>query len=158
MTIDIKRVWVDNECVHIETKQGQVRSLAIADFRLLQNATPEQLQNFEVGKFGIHWEQLDEDLSFEGFFNQNPEETAPEIAHVFNSFPEINLSAIAKRIGINQSLMAKYKCGILKPTPKRLKEIETALHELGSELMAVNLNFLPHLFQPRSVQSKQYKQ
>ena len=139
MIIDIKRVWVGKDNINIETYQGQVRSLAIADFRLLHNATPEQLQHFEVGKFGIHWEELDEDLSFEGFFNKNPEELAPGIAQVFNSFPEINLSAIAKRVGINQSLMAKYKCGILKPTPKRLKEIETALHELGSELMAVNL-------------------
>ena len=138
MIIDIKKVWVDNESVNIETKQGQVRSLAIADFRLLKNATPAQLQSFEVGKFGIHWVELDEDLSFEGFFNQNPEELAPDIARIFNSFPEINLSAIAKRVGINQSLMAKYKCGILKPTPKRLKEIETALHELGSELLAVS--------------------
>jgi hypothetical protein len=139
MIIDIKRVWVENQHVNIETKQGQIRSLAIADFPLLQNATPEQLQKFEVGKFGIHWEELDEDLSFEGFFNQNPQEAAPEIAQVFNSFPEINLSAIAKRVGINQSLLAKYKCGILKPTPKRLKVIETALHELGGELLAVKL-------------------
>ena len=138
MIIDIKKVWVDNKSVYIETKQGQVRSLAIANFRLLQNATPEQLQDFEVGKFGIHWAELDEDLSFEGFFSLNSEESAPDIARIFNSFPEINLSAIAKRVGINQSLMAKYKCGILKPGPKRLKEIETALHELGSELLAVN--------------------
>ncbi|HEY6913640.1 MAG TPA: DUF2442 domain-containing protein [Paludibacter sp.] len=139
MIIDIKRVWVDDVSIYIETRQGQIRSLAIADFRLLRNATPEQLQNFEVGKFGIHWENLDEDLSFDGFFKENPEEVAPEIASIFNSFPEINLSAIAKRVGINQSLMAKYKCGILKPSPKRLKEIESALHELGSELLAVHL-------------------
>ncbi len=139
MIIDIIRVWVDNVYVNIETKQGQVRSLAIADFRLLQNATSDQLQKFEVGKFGIHWEELDEDLSFEGFFKENPQEIAPEIAQVFNSFPEINQSAIAKRVGINQSLLAKYKCGILNPTPKRLKEIETALHELGGELLAVKL-------------------
>ena len=139
MIIDIKKVCVDNEFVTIETKQGQVRSVAIADFRLLQNATPTQLQDYEVGKFGIHWEELNEDLSFEGFFTQTPEELTPDIARIFNSFPEINLSAIAKRIGINQSLMAKYKCGILKPSNKRLKEIETALHELGSELLAVNL-------------------
>jgi hypothetical protein len=79
MIIDIKRVWVENQHVNIETKQGQIRSLAIADFPLLQNATPEQLQKFEVGKFGIHWEELDEDLSFEGFLTKIPKKLLPKL-------------------------------------------------------------------------------
>ncbi|SHF67848.1 Protein of unknown function [Bacteroides luti] len=69
MKIDVVKAWVDDEKVYIQTKQGQVRSLDIASFRLLKKATPAQRQMFEVGKYGLHWPELDEDLSFEGFFS-----------------------------------------------------------------------------------------
>ena len=32
----------------------------------LEKATPEQLGKIEVSPFGLHWPDLDEDLSFEG--------------------------------------------------------------------------------------------
>ena len=34
----------------------------------LEQASVEQRNEFELSAFGIHWEELDEDLSFEGFF------------------------------------------------------------------------------------------
>ena len=34
--------------------------------RRLAGGTPEQLSHMEVSPFGIHWPDLDEDLSFEG--------------------------------------------------------------------------------------------
>jgi len=34
--------------------------------RQLAAGTPEQLARMEVSRFGIHWPDLDEDLSFEG--------------------------------------------------------------------------------------------
>jgi len=32
----------------------------------LSNGTPAQLNSIEISPFGIHWPDLDEDLSFEG--------------------------------------------------------------------------------------------
>ena len=32
----------------------------------LSNGTPEQLNNIQVSPFGLHWPDLDEDLSLEG--------------------------------------------------------------------------------------------
>ncbi|MDD4293576.1 MAG: hypothetical protein PHI95_06590 [Bacteroidales bacterium] len=46
---------------------------------------------------------------------------------------------MAKRIGINQSLLAKYVCGNKRPSQKRIKEIENALHQLGRELSSISL-------------------
>ena len=63
----------------------------------------EQLEQFTTDDFGIRWEDLDEDLSFEGFFNKK--ETTP-LYQFFMNHPEINVSAIARRMGISQSLMA----------------------------------------------------
>ncbi len=39
----------------------------ISDFKLLKNATSEQLENYENEGVGIYWEDLDEDLSLRGF-------------------------------------------------------------------------------------------
>ena len=35
----------------------------------LENASSEQLNNIEVDEEGIHWPEIDEDLSFEGLLN-----------------------------------------------------------------------------------------
>ena len=32
----------------------------------LARGTPEQLRNVEISPFGVHWPELDEDLSFRG--------------------------------------------------------------------------------------------
>ncbi len=39
--------------------------------RRLETGTPEQLSRMEVSPFGIHWPDLDEDLSFEGLARGN---------------------------------------------------------------------------------------
>jgi len=42
----------------------------ISEFRLLCNATEKQLNNYEISRTGIHWPELDEDLSLRGFIKQ----------------------------------------------------------------------------------------
>jgi hypothetical protein len=32
----------------------------------LRDATPEQRANFEIGRFGIHWPEIDEDIELAG--------------------------------------------------------------------------------------------
>ena len=108
----------------------------------MKYATPEQLQNYEVNEYGIHWKEIDEDLSFEGFFNKQP---TTELYRLFIAHPELNVSALARRMGITQSLMAQYINGVKKPSKERerlilnerLKLIYETLHELGRELIAV---------------------
>jgi len=39
----------------------------ISDFKLLKNATLQQLENYENEGVGIYWKDLDEDLSLRGF-------------------------------------------------------------------------------------------
>ena len=38
----------------------------VADNPRLSKGTPQQLNNIEVSRFGLHWPDLDEDLSFRG--------------------------------------------------------------------------------------------
>lgn len=37
---------------------------------LLKNATEAQLKNFTISRTGIHWHELDEDLSLRGFLKE----------------------------------------------------------------------------------------
>ena len=59
-----------------------------------------------------------------------------EIARMFAQYPWLNVSEVARAIGINKSLMARYIYGISKPSDKRIQQIRNALHEFGKELLS----------------------
>ena len=64
----IQRVWVDDTSVRALTENGLQASYPFTMWKRLANATPEQRQNFYLSYTGIHWRDIDEDLSFEGMF------------------------------------------------------------------------------------------
>ena len=66
---EVTKVWVDDTSVYIQTDKGKIFSRLFNDFPLLRNATPVQRANFQWGKVGIRWNSIDEDLSYNGFFN-----------------------------------------------------------------------------------------
>ena len=56
---------------------------------------------------------------------------------IFSRFPQLNVSEVARSIGINKSLLSKYIYGIKKPSEKRKQEIVSSLHKRGRELIAM---------------------
>jgi predicted RNase H-like HicB family nuclease len=57
-----------------------------------------------------------------------------------NYYKGIFTNASLERItGINQRQLQHYATGLKKPRPAQTKKIQTSLHKLGSELMAVEL-------------------
>ena len=62
------RVWFDDDSVWLGLEDGRQVSAPLAFYPRLLNATKEQRENYEfIGPgIGIHWEDLDEDLSVEG--------------------------------------------------------------------------------------------
>lgn len=64
----ISRVWLTDTAVYIETNDGWQAREVYADYRPLREATPEQRQRYVISHYGLHWPELDEDLSFDGFF------------------------------------------------------------------------------------------
>jgi hypothetical protein len=50
----------------VTLKDGRLIGTPLSWYPRLAAATPEQLANYELWAFGIHWEDLDEDLSIEG--------------------------------------------------------------------------------------------
>jgi len=142
--LKIVKVWFDTENIFIQTNDGTLKSHPLRWFPSLWNATAEQREKFEIGKWGddIHWEELNEDLSLEGFFTFNKDEIENqrnEVSRVFNQFPVLNISKFAEKNKINRSLLASYVCNEKKPGIKKKKQIELALHQLGNELLSVKL-------------------
>ena len=84
---------------------------------------------------GIHWYGLDEDISYESFEYDDPEPKG--ISRIFLSHPELNASAVARRIGISQSLMAQYINGMKKPSKDRERMILNEIKVIGRELASV---------------------
>ena len=69
--LNIVKVWVDASHVYAETADGLRASYAFSDWERLAHATDDQRRDFYLSPFGIHWPQIDEDLSFEGMFRDN---------------------------------------------------------------------------------------
>lgn len=65
----ISKVWIEDEKVFASTSDGLVAFYPTKLWHRLSSASPEQLSDFYLSYSGIHWPQLDEDLSFEGMFN-----------------------------------------------------------------------------------------
>ena len=66
----IQKVWVDDKCVYARTSNGLVANYPFSMWKRFEGSTPSQRQDFYLSYSGIHWPQLDEDLSFEGMFAQ----------------------------------------------------------------------------------------
>ncbi len=74
----IIKVWVDEQAVYIQTDSGRVYSELFDDYPILRNATPTQRADFECDNFGIRWELLNEDLSYEGFMREKMPKPYPQ--------------------------------------------------------------------------------
>jgi hypothetical protein len=126
------KVWFEGERIYIETDDGRTLWQSVLYYQRLLHATEEQKKDFELGVFGIHWEEIDEDISYESFEYDDPEPTG--ISRFFLTHPEINASAVARRMGMNQSLLAQYIRGLKKPSEERSNIIMQTVREIGEEL------------------------
>jgi len=67
--ITVSKVWLDDDFIYIQTDKGIVKNHPLIWFPKLLKASKEQRESFTLSPFGIHWDTIDEDLSFEGFFS-----------------------------------------------------------------------------------------
>ena len=66
-TMKVMEVWFANERNFLETDEGDTVSQPLKWYPRLAGATDVQRESFRLSPMGIHWEQLDEDVSFESF-------------------------------------------------------------------------------------------
>jgi len=65
----IRDVKFSEDTMSVHLTDGRILSIPLAWYPRLSGATGEQLGNFEISPsgYGIHWPELDEDLSVLGF-------------------------------------------------------------------------------------------
>ena len=133
----ITKIWFEDNRIYGLTDDGRTLWQSLLYYKRLLNATEEQRNNYEIDEDGIHWEEIDEDVSFESFEYDNPEPAG--IAKFFLTHPEINASAVARKCGIQQSLLASYIRGIKKPSREREELILKTIQTIGAELLSAQL-------------------
>lgn len=135
----IKDIWFDGGRIFMRDTEGSVYTRPLEAFPLLLEATEEQRGKFIIDPQGdaVRWPEIDEDIHVSSFFDQKEPDEDNEIARIFHRFPQLNVSEVARQMGINKSLLSKYIYGIKTPSEHRRLEIKQALHTLGEELLAV---------------------
>jgi len=72
--IRVKGVRFDEDSIFVDLMDGRMISAPLVWYPRLLNAPREALNNWELcaGGYGIHWPDLDEDLSTEGILRGAP--------------------------------------------------------------------------------------
>ena len=131
----ISKIWFADDRIYGLTDDGRELWQSLLYYKRLRNATDEERANYEMDDEGIHWYGLDEDVSFESFEYDDPEPTG--ISRIFLSHPELNASAVGRRLGISQSLMAQYINGTKKPSKERERLIMDEILLISQELQRI---------------------
>ncbi|WP_024873443.1 DUF2442 domain-containing protein [Tolumonas lignilytica] len=66
MNISAKDVRFDEFNMWVTLSDARTLGVPLAWFPRLMHATPEQRAHFELSARGIHWDDLDEDISVDG--------------------------------------------------------------------------------------------
>ena len=132
--IRIEKIWLTDTAIWVRTTDGREAHEEFEDYPRLRYASREQREGYVSDEVGIHWPELDEDLSFEGFFRKRTESA---LYKLFTAHPELNASAVARRLGMAQSLLAQYISGSKKPSPEREQQIRTEIRRIGEELAGI---------------------
>jgi hypothetical protein len=76
MDTSAKAVRFDDNSMWVELSDGRTLGVPYAWFPRLLNATPAQREVVEIGRFGLHWEDIDEDISIAGLLAGRRDRTA----------------------------------------------------------------------------------
>lgn len=139
MMAKIKKIWFDNNRIYLLTDGGDTFSRPLEAFPTLKDASEKERLDYSIGRFGddIRWESLDEDIHISSFYDTTEPNYDNEVANIFKHFPQLNVSEVARYIGVDKNLLAKFIYGIKTPSNERMMQIKNALHVIGQELIAV---------------------
>ena len=136
--VNVKKIWFKDDRIFILTETNQELSQSLQWYPRLKAATNTQRKKCRQSALGLHWDDLDEDISFDSFQWKEMETNNP-IELAFSKLPELNRSKVAASMGIPQSTLASYINGTKIPSESRLHEIQETLHKIGKELMDIKL-------------------
>lgn len=130
----IAEIWFDADCIWGRDETGKEYKQSLLWYPRLWGASAEERSQYTIGLGGIHWRELDEDVSFESFEYEDAEPSA--LQRFFLTHKEINVAEFSRSIGMNPTLLRNYINGFKKPSKEREQEILNHIHKLGKEMLA----------------------
>lgn len=131
----IERIWFDGDYLYGTGNDGKTYRQSLLWYPRLRESNDMERANYTMSTVGIHWRNLDEDVSFESFGYEDAEPS--KLQRFFLTHKEINVSEFAKLIGMNACLLRNYINGFKKPSKEREEQILRQVHKIGAELSAV---------------------
>ena len=129
---DIESAELVRGGILLTAKDGRTALLRFRDSERLRSASAEQRAAFRLSFGGLRWDEIDEDLSYDNIF-----ESQAYPLRGSAKFKSLNMSEVARRLGIQQSLMAAYMNGSKKPSVEREKLIREEIRKIGRELLEI---------------------
>ena len=131
----IKKIWFDGDYIYGMDERNNTYRQSLLWYSKLRNASAEERERYTFSTIGIHWRELDEDVSFESFGYEDAEPS--KLQRFFLTHMELNVSEFARLIGINAALLRNYINGFKKPSKEREGQILEQIHKIGAEFMEV---------------------
>lgn len=134
----IRDVWFEDERIYMRSDKSNIYSRPLEAFPILKDASVKERNDFTIEMYGLalRWKVLDEDIHISSFYDNTEPEYNNEVAALFSMFPQLNVSEVARSLGIHKSLLSQYIYGVKTPSEKRLREIKDVLHTLGLKLIS----------------------
>ena len=112
-----------------------IKSVIIGDGATVEEAKADFLNSYEevvraLQEDGLPVPEDMQDVEFEFRY---------DLSSLFNYYSIFNVTQLAKRLGINPSLMRQYKSGTAYISDKQIGKIEEGIHQLGQELSSLKL-------------------
>lgn len=127
----ITKIWFEGEYIYGEDENGNQYCQSLLWYPDLEQASDSERNNYKFGFRGIHWCNLNVDISFDSFMDDDAEPSA--LQRFFLKHREIKLSEFSKLIGIDATLLRNYVNGFKKPSREREQQILAGIHSLASE-------------------------
>lgn len=132
----IRKIWFDERFLYGEDESGSVFRQSLLWYRALRNADEKQREHYRIGFEGIHWPDLNVDVSFESFTYKDA--MPIPFQEFFLKHNEINISGFSEYAGINPTLFRNYINGFKRPSAARLQQIQQALKALAESYSSVH--------------------
>ena len=76
MSISPTGVRFDDDTMWVQLSDARTLGVPLAWFPRLLHASPAERERVELSRLGLHWEELDEDISVEGLLAGRGDKTA----------------------------------------------------------------------------------
>ncbi len=133
----IKKIWFDKDHIYGEDENGKTYCQSLLWYPKLLNATDDERRQYRFGFDGIHWRNLDEDISFESFAYEDAEPS--QLQKFFLTHKELDIYEFAKRTGLDATLLKNYINGFKRPSEDCEQTILNSIHAIGREYITATL-------------------